>query len=125
MPSPQTAQRLAIESAIDSAVGPVSPAEVLEIARRDVPLLSLATVYRTLKRMVRDGEIAAVGLSGQPPRYERAHVAREHHHHFWCQKCDTVFDLQGCVDGLKDLLPRGFQMTTHEITIHGQCRSCS
>ena len=124
MPAPQTAQRVAIESAIDEAAGPVSPAEVLEAARAAVPSLSLATVYRTLKRMIEEGEVVTVDLSGQAPRYERAHVAREHHHHFLCENCDVVFDLEGCVDGLKKLLPRGFRMKSHEITLHGECRTC-
>ncbi len=122
--SPRTSQRIAIEAAIDSAEGPVSPAEVLESARRSVPTISLATVYRTLKRMLEDGEISMVVLAGQSPRYERAQIAREHHHHFLCKNCDTVYDLDGCVEGLRKLLPRGFQMTEHEITISGQCRAC-
>lgn len=124
MPTPKTTQRAAIESAIDAAWGPVSPTEILETAREEVSTLSLATVYRTLKRMIQDGELTEVGLSGQPPRYERTRIARVHHHHFWCQDCDTVFDLKGCVDGLRSLLPRGFSMTGHEITLRGQCRDC-
>ena len=102
----------------------MGPTEVLKAAREEVPSLSLATVYRTLRRMVDAGELVAVELSGQPPRYELAQVAEEHHHHFWCDGCDTVFDLKGCVDGLGKLLPSGFQMTTHDLTIHGQCPTC-
>ncbi|MEM7165546.1 MAG: transcriptional repressor [Planctomycetota bacterium] len=124
MPAPQTAQRQAIENAINAASGPLSPAEVLQAARVEVSSLSLATVYRTLKRMVTDGQLSTVDLPGQTPRYERALIAREHHHHFWCVNCDSVFDLEGCVEGLKKLLPSGFRMTSHEITLHGQCQSC-
>ena len=74
--------------------------------------------------MVEAGELVTVELSGQPPRYERAQVAEVHHHHFWCDGCDIVFDLQGCVQGLGDLLPRGFQMTNHDLTIRGRCPDC-
>lgn len=124
MTKPQTSQRRAIETAIASAAGPVSPAAVFEAARQEIPKLSIATVYRTLKRMVDAGEITPVKLAGQPPRYEPSKVANHHHHHFWCQECDTVFDVEGCVEGLRKLLPAGFRMTSHEITLHGLCRKC-
>jgi Fur family ferric uptake transcriptional regulator len=121
----QTPQRVAIESAFVSAGRPLGPQEVLDAARERVPSLNLATVYRTLKRMVEDGAIHPVTLPGEPARYELQAAAEHHHHHFRCHSCHAVFDLEGCVEGLKKLLPRGFRMTGHDIVLYGSCAACS
>lgn len=120
----QTQQRLAIEAAFASAGRPLAPHEILEAAREQAPSLNLATVYRTLKRMVEDRAIHPVELPGEPARYELRAAADHHHHHFRCERCDSVFDLKGCVEGLKRLLPRGFRMTGHDIVLYGHCAGC-
>lgn len=120
----RTNQRAAIERVIADAGRPLKPAEILDRARSDVPTLNLATVYRTLSLLAETGEICPVELPGEPPRYEPREVADRHHHHFRCTRCDAVFDLEGCVSGLKALVPRGFEMTGHDILLHGMCKDC-
>lgn len=120
----QTSQRVAIEGAFVSAGRPMGPQEILDAAREQVPSLNLATVYRTLKRMVEDQAIHPVELPGEPPRYELQAAAKHHHHHFRCRRCDSVFDLKGCVNGLKKLLPKGFRMNGHDIVLYGDCDTC-
>ena len=78
---------------IDAARRPLTPLEVLEGARLQVPALSIATVYRNLKSLLLDGSIQMVPLPGDNPRYESNHVASTHHHHFQCTACQRVFDL--------------------------------
>lgn len=102
----------------------MNPAEVLAAARRSVRTLSLATVYRTLRAMVEQGEAAAVTLPGEPARYELRQAAERHHHHFRCDRCARVFDVEGCAPGIAALLPRGFRMSGHDITIFGVCAGC-
>ena len=121
----QTSQRVAIEETFVSAGRPLGPQEILDAARKQVPSLNLATVYRTLKRMVEDRAIYPVELPGEPARYELQAAAEQHHHHFRCGDCNAVFDLKGCVDGLKKLLPKGFRMTGHDIVLYGYCAACS
>lgn len=121
----QTPQRVAIEAAFVSARRPLSPQEVLHTARRQVPSLNLATVYRTLKRMVDEKTIHQVELPGAPPRYELPAAAENHHHYFQCRRCDAVFDLEGCVAGLIELLPKGFSLAGHDIFLYGFCRACT
>jgi Fur family ferric uptake transcriptional regulator len=100
---------------------PLSPQEVLELARKRVPSLGLATVYRTLKGLVEEGFLTPVALPGEPPRYERA--GRGHHHHFLCRRCGRVYELFGC-DLLESALPPGFQAEGHEVTVYGRCPEC-
>jgi Fur family ferric uptake transcriptional regulator len=115
-------QRAAIRDAIDQAQRPLSPQEVLDAAQRAVAGLGLATVYRNLKQLLEAGEITAVTLPGESPRYEVAQHA--HHHHFQCDACHRVFDVHGCPGDLARLAPPGFTVDRHEITLYGRCSDC-
>lgn len=123
MPQRQTKQRSAIEHIFSSVEGPLSPNEVLERAREEIPNLGIATVYRALNDMVDEKQLRRVDLPGQSSRYEKADL--KHHHHFHCTECDRVFDLEGCL--LKhDLdLPKGFEVVQHDITLTGTCPDCT
>ena len=122
-PARDTAQRRAIRASLEAAGRPLGALEVLQAAKAGVPGLGIATVYRTLKGLVAGGEVTAVELPGEAPRYEFA--GKEHHHHFLCASCDKVYELGGCLGGLKGLLPRGFKLGSHELLLHGTCASCS
>ncbi|MDX6770534.1 MAG: transcriptional repressor [Elusimicrobiota bacterium] len=118
-----TAQRRSIRAALEEAGRPLGALEVLGAAKAGAPGLGIATVYRNLKALVAAGEVTAVELPGEAPRYEFA--GKEHHHHFLCAACDKVYELGGCLGGLKELLPRGFKLGSHELLLHGTCASCS
>lgn len=120
-----TRQRVAIASALGVSGRPLSPAEILESARAAVPSLNLATVYRTLKRLGEAGTVIAIDMPGEAPRYKLRREEEHHHHHFRCNKCEGVFCMEGCVEGLKELLPEGFRMTGHDIVLYGFCAACS
>lgn len=117
-----TVQRDAIRRAIEVADRPLSPQEVWDSARHEVPTIGIATVYRTLKGLTGDGSIVPVELPGEAQRYEPA--GKDHHHHFRCHTCSRVFELHGCAGNLAHLLPPGFSMDGHEIYLYGQCVEC-
>jgi Fur family ferric uptake transcriptional regulator len=118
-----TPQRIAIEASLRSAQRPLSPSEILDLAKRQSPTINLATVYRTLKRLTESGLIRAVELPGEPNRYELEGLP--HHHHFKCDECDRVYDVPGrCPSGLADGLPSGFWVRDHEVVLVGTCADC-
>ena len=124
-----TKQRRAILAALEQAHRPLGPKEVLELAVRSgeassesVPELSLATVYRNLNAMLEAHLLIAVQVLGQSPRYELAGL--DHHHHFLCDRCDRMFDFQGCPDSIAKLAPSGFEVTSHELMLNGLCDEC-
>ena len=121
----RTRQHDSIHAVLAKAGRPMSVHEVFEAALADVPTIGLSTVYRTIRRLAENGGIAAVAVPGQPDRYELADVAATHHHHFHCTACDRVFDIRGCVGGLDRMLPPGFQLHGHELTLSGVCNGCS
>jgi len=118
-----TRQREAIRQVFKDHSRPLLPTEVLKAARRRVPNLGLATVYRTLKRLTEEGWLVGFGLPGQSQTYyERA---QGHHHHFYCRECEKLFKVNCVPAHLKDLTPAGFVHEGHELVLYGLCKPCS
>ncbi len=117
-----TAQRKAIHTVLEKSGRPLSPPEIFQEARHMAPGLGMATVYRTIKRLIDDQAIAQVGLPGEAPRYERAGM--QHHHHFRCTSCHRVFDWFGCACPCEGNAPNGFEVQGHEIYLFGRCDEC-
>lgn len=118
-----TRQRDAIREAFRHSGRPLSTDEVHLAARKTVPGLGVATVYRTIRSLQAEGWLATVELPGAPARYEL--TGKAHHHHFHCDRCDRVFDLVGCPATLQDLLPRSFRLDRHELVLYGRCADCA
>ncbi len=117
-----TRQRGAIRRAFQRSARPLSPAEVLEDARRDVGGLGIATVYRNIRALLDDGWLVAVDLPGEAARYEIA--GQPHHHHFRCRHCGRVFDVE-CTNGSEHpSMPEGFTVDGHDVLLHGTCNLC-
>jgi Fur family ferric uptake transcriptional regulator len=145
----QTRQRQAVLQALRTSGRSLSPTEIVALAQREVPTLSLSTVYRQLKSLVGDGQVVPVELPGQPPRFEmpaqppcpsgcqahgphhhdaHGHVAPgtgAHRHHFHCTACDQVFPIEGCPGGIEQLVPPGWTVQRHDLTLHGHCPTCA
>ena len=116
-----TKQRSAIRDALQAADRPLLAWEVLEMAQQSVPSLGIATVYRTLKTLVEQESLQVVELPGENPRFEFAHG---HHHHFCCKACGKVFDVHACPGNFTNLVPPGFEVSAHELTLYGRCANC-
>ena len=118
-----TKQKAAIREAFLEADRPLSPEEVLRGAHRHHPQLGIATVYRNIQILVAEKWLHVVDLPGDTARYEVS--GKKHHHHFHCNACGKLFDLEGCVVQAKPKLPRGFRTTGHEFFLYGICGDCS
>jgi len=131
----QTRQRQAVLDAIDQAGRALAPAEILEMAQRSVASLNLSTIYRHLNALQDEARVVKVLLPGQAAaRFEATchgdHAthghrdAAHHHHHFHCNGCDRVYPLHACPGSMQDLVPEGFVVQAHEITLSGLCVDC-
>lgn len=118
-----TPQRKIIESFLEKADYPLLPKELHERALKNAPNLGIATVFRALKDLVNEHRVRIVNIPGDPPRYEI--TERAHHHHFKCNLCDQVYDIEGCPGNLERLLPKGFKLSDHDITLFGLCSNCN
>jgi Fur family ferric uptake transcriptional regulator len=117
-----TKQRAAIQEALRKLGRPLLPQELLSEAQKTVPNLSLATIYRNIKGLVSDGLVEVVSLPGETDRYE---VHKHHHHHFHCNSCQQVTDIDACPGDLSKLMPKGYLLEEHQITLYGKCPVCS
>ncbi len=117
-----TRQKRAIEGVLAEQNQPLTAPEIQKLALQAAPGIGLATVYRALKTLSSDGQVVAVEIPGQPPRYERGN--KGHHHHFLCRKCGSVYELAKCLEGIKTLAPRRFEVEDHEIILYGSCETC-
>lgn len=117
-----TRQRGAIRRAFQRAGRPLSPAEVLADARREVGGLGIATVYRNIRALVDQRWLVTVDLPGEASRYELAGLP--HHHHFRCRHCHRVFDVACHLTGLAAGLPPGYAVHQHDLILDGTCSGC-
>ncbi|MDD5261512.1 MAG: transcriptional repressor [Methylacidiphilales bacterium] len=121
----QTRQRDSILRVLESAGGPLSVPQIHERSQKKGLKVGIATVYRTVNLLQDAGLILPVALPGGETRYEPA--SRGHHHHFQCRKCGRVDDLSGCLlsSAVERMLPRGYKLEGHEITLSGLCPACN
>jgi len=117
-----TRQKAAIRRAFETQDRPLSPREVLELARREVAGLGMATVYRNLKSLLEEEWLTPVPMPGGTVFYERA--GKKHHHHFQCDRCRRVFEVNGCLPALNRLAGSGFAVERHELILYGICAAC-
>ena len=116
-----TPQRKVIESVLTQTEQPLLPHEILKIAQAELPSIGIATVFRALKNLVAEGRVRTVSIGADAIRYEGT---RGHHHHFKCIDCENVFDLFSCPGNFEKLLPPGFELIDHDITLFGRCANC-
>jgi Fur family ferric uptake transcriptional regulator len=72
--------------------------------------------------LVADGLVEVVSLPGEVDRYE---IHKHHHHHFHCKSCLQVTDIDACPGDLSKLMPTGYALEEHQITLYGKCPACS
>lgn len=118
----ETKQGDIVRRIIADATHPLLATEIHHLAQQLLPRIGLATVYRNLRQMLETGDAQLVTLPGETPRYESSN--RPHHHHFLCGACQRVFDIDACPGSFDPLLPEGFSLSAHDLTLYGQCRDC-
>jgi Fur family ferric uptake transcriptional regulator len=123
----QTRNREAIYHVLRSARGPLTVPEIHERTRKTRlgARTGIATIYRTINLLLEKDLIREVILPSGETRYESSE-SREHHHHFKCNRCQSVFDLEICPVGLPEgtTIPGGFRIESHELTLFGTCPEC-
>jgi Fur family ferric uptake transcriptional regulator len=120
VPVRDTKQKRAIRRVFETATRPLSTDEILAEASCVSEGLGVATVYRAVRNLADEGFLTAVDVPGRPTLYERA--GKSHHHHFVCDECERVYEIEGC--DVKAKLPRGFRTRDHDVTVYGTCASC-
>ncbi len=117
-----TSQSRAMQAVFEGVTHPLTVAEAHVMAKALSPKLGIATAYRAVNRLVGAGWLQEVKLPDQPVRYERDDL--HHHHHFQCESCERVLDVDAGCGELNFEVPKGFEVKRHEVTFYGLCPGC-
>lgn len=122
---PCTHQRQVLYRALVESGDHPSPEMLYERVRKEIPSLSLATVYRNIKTFIDLGLIGEVGQHHGSLRFE---ANNQPHYHLICTRCRQMFDLPA--EGLDEIrirgpLPEGFRVDRFLVEAHGLCAACA
>ena len=97
---------------------------VYEQVRREIPSVSLGTVYRNLNLLQREGEILELDFGNTLSRFDGN---TWNHYHFRCEGCGRIFDVAEPVDREIDkrvARKTGFKVSYHRLEFRGLCKDC-
>lgn len=97
---------------------------IYEQVKREIPNISLGTVYRNLKLLMKEGEIAEVGFAGIMRRFDGN---TQNHYHFRCEHCGRIADIDEPVNIESDhkiAQKTGLQVDYHVTEFRGLCKTC-
>jgi len=96
--------------------------EVFFRVRQHSPDISMATVYNCLDALVKCGLVRQVNMDRGASRF----CPNMHEHcHFYCDRCDGVYDIDFDRNQTGIPLPRGFRATQFDLSIRGLCPDCA
>ena len=86
-----TPQRYAVMAFLMACHGHPTAAEIYKAVNRADPRSSRATTYNNLRDLVRAGLVREVAVEGRAARFDARGMR---HHHFICDRCGNVEDLE-------------------------------
>lgn len=102
----------------------LSADELYDIVKKDMPRISLATVYRNLEILSEAGLIGKLEISGRQKRFD---YDVKDHEHIYCVVCHRVDNLNVQREALsrEDLLSTvGYSITGYRLEVVGICQRC-
>lgn len=119
-----TKQKSAILRVVRSALCHPDAGWVYEQVRKEIPRISLGTVYRNLRQLRESGAILEIGGQGTLNCFDGK---VEPHYHFRCRECGSIFDLDEEVNHeIEKRVTRrtGFKVTEYNLELRGICLDC-
>ena len=118
-----TQQRQVLYDVMRGMPGHPSPEEVYAEVRREIPAISLATVYKNSHLFVESGVLRSVSLHHGSQRVE---MNEREHHHMVCSRCKGIQDFEAPEDTLpwRGRLPGGFLVERCSVDLIGLCAAC-
>ena len=119
-----TPQRRAVLRVVSESAEHLTAGEIFEAARRELPSISFATVYNSLKYLKGAGLVREVNFGKASSRYDRE-TAR--HDHAVCSRCGRLvdFDLAETAQLIRAAARRSrFKPESIHLTLVGLCPDC-
>ena len=119
-----TPQRLTILQVLLQSGEHMTPSEVFEVAKQNLPGLTETTVYRTLEFLSENGFAQAAHMRNGKIIYQ---AGGHDHHHVICQKCNSETEVgHAQLDEMYKMLEKltGYHLTTSHLAFFGLCPNC-
>ena len=120
----RTRQKELILRVLQSNPSHLTAVWIYDEVRKEMPRVSLATVYRNLRLFREQGEISELKLNGSVSHFE---ARIDNHGHIWCEKCDRITDIDEQVDQAfngRVTQETGFEISDYRLVLRGLCREC-
>jgi Fur family ferric uptake transcriptional regulator/Fur family peroxide stress response transcriptional regulator len=97
--------------------------KVYERAKKELPTISLGTVYRVLKELASEGKVKEIIVNKQSHFDRRT----DFHHHFICRKCGKIEDVETptCRYTCRKIEQKGYLVEEIEYKFYGLCSKCA
>jgi len=118
-------QREAISGFLNNTTSHPTAEEVYEQVRKEIPEISLATVYRNLRQLEELHLIKKLDTGEGEARFD---ADLSDHSHFLCEGCGRVFDLFEEIvspEAIAQKLGKGFSVGRKMIYAYGVCDKCN
>jgi Fur family ferric uptake transcriptional regulator len=102
--------------------------EIFDQLRSEGRRVGIASVYRTLEQLTRDGFVQRIDIGAGISRFEPIHADGEHHHHLVCDDCGKVeaFADAELEQTLRKVERRtGYSVAGHDVVLRGACATCA
>ncbi|WP_457572020.1 Fur family transcriptional regulator [Desulfovulcanus sp.] len=117
-----TRQRKVILEALRGVTTHPTADEVYDMVRKNLPKISLGTVYRNLEILSEMGLIQKLEIAGQQKRFDGN---PEPHYHIRCIDCGRVCDVDFELDiDIKQKTISGFLVQGYRVEFFGICPDC-
>jgi Fur family peroxide stress response transcriptional regulator len=118
-----TPQRYDVMAFLVEHPGHPTASEIFEAVNRLDPRSSRATTYNNLRDLVQAGLVREVAAEGRAARFD-ARIKR--HHHFICDRCGTVEDMEwyDVPKPASDSLGKRV-LREYELIVRGLCTQCA
>jgi Fur family ferric uptake transcriptional regulator len=106
----------------------LSAQEIFDRLRRARRPVGIASVYRTLEQLVREGYLQRIDIGAGTSRFEPIHADGRHHHHLVCDDCGKVeaFADDELERALRKVERRtGYSVAGHDVVLRGACDDCA
>ena len=95
--------------------------EIYKRMLKKIPTISRTSVYNTLNLFYEKGVVSPLFFTNQEARFE---LKKEHHHHFLCEKCGKIIDLELQCKYFKAGELGGHKVKGLHSCFQGVCKNC-
>lgn len=111
-------QRDTILKIINESCEHLDAYQIYELVQKEIPNISLGTIYRNLNQLSDIGQIKKISISDGNDRFDKTICS---HSHFYCVRCSKLLDIK---IKLETTELEECQIISHDIVLNGICKDC-